>query len=157
MERCTIAITADFSNLRVGDMTELRRVLREKGVQIRVIKNRLAHLAADAAGRPAIKEIVEGPTAIAFGYGDPLEPAKALVDFIRNTRSPLKIRGGFMDDRPLSADEIDSLAALPSKEVLIGRLMGQLQGPVAGLVYVLNEPISGLARVLQRQVENTEQ
>ena len=153
MERCTVAISADYSRLRVGDMTVLRKVLREKGVEFRVIKNTLAYLAADAAGKPEIKGIVEGPTGLAFGYGDPTEPAKALSDFIRRTRSPLKIRGGAMDGRSLTAQEVNTLATLPSREQLVARLLGQLQGPISGLVYVLNAPISGLARVLQAQVD----
>ena len=157
MEKCTIAISADYTGMAVGAMTDLRRVLRERGVEFHVVKNTLAHLAADAAGRPAMKEIVEGPTGIAFGYGDPAEPAKALSGFIRSTRVPLKIRGGLMGDRRLSAEEVDKLATLPAREELIARLMGQLQAPVAGLVYVLNGPVSGLARVLQRRVEDVQQ
>lgn len=157
MERCTIAVSTDFTGLSVDDMTDLRNALREKGVLFRVIKNRLAYLAADAAGRPEIKEIVQGPTGIAFGDGDPLGPAKALADFIRESRSPLKIRGAVMGDRQLTAEEVGSLARLPSKEVLIGQLMSQLQGPMAGLVQVLIAPISGLARVLQGHVDNAEQ
>lgn len=157
MEQCTIVVSTDFSGLTVDDMTLLRGALRSKEVQFRVIKNRLAHIAADAVGRPEIKEIIQGPTGVAFGYGDPLEPAKALVDFIRDNRSSLKIRGAVMGDRPLTADEVDSLAKLPAKDVLIGQLLGQMQGPVSGLVYALNAPLSSLARVLQRHLENEEE
>ena len=153
MEQCTIAISADFSGLHVGEMTALRRALRDKGVQFRVVKNRLARLAAEAAGRPAMKGIVEGPTGLVFGYGEPTEPARALSEYIRAARSPLTIRGGVMGDRMLTAQEVNTLATLPSKEELIARLAGQLQGPVAGLARVLNGPIAGLARVLQRHVE----
>ena len=156
MENCTVAISTDYTGLAVGQMTELRRVLRAKGVQYRVVKNTLAHLAADAATKPAMKDIVQGPTGIAFGFGDPTESAKALSEFIRSSRSPLTIRGGVMGDRGLTAREVGTLAMLPSKEELIANLLGRLQGPVAGLVYVLNAPISGLARVLQRQVEKME-
>ena len=154
MEQCSIAISTDYSGLSVGAMTDLRRALREKVVQYRVVKNRLAFLAADAAGRPLIKDIIEGQTGIAFGYGDPSEPARALSEFIRDTRSLLKIMGGVMGEQALTAEEVNRLATLPPSQELIARLMGQLQGPVTGLVYVLNAPISGLARVLQRQVES---
>ena len=157
MERCTIVVSTDFSGLSVEEMTVLRGTLRGKEIQFRVIKNRLAHIAADAAGRPEIKGIVQGPTGIAFGYGDPVEPARALADFIRDSKSSLKIRGAVMGDRPLTADEVDSLANLPSKDVLMGQLMGQMQGPISGLVNVLNAPLSSLARVLQRHLENAEQ
>ena len=153
MSKCTIAISADFSGQGVTDMTHLRRALREAGVEFRVVKNNLAYLAADEAGRPGLKDIVEGPTGIAFGYGDPTEPAKALVRYIRTSRSPMKIRGGLMGERGLSAREVDTLATLPPREELIARLFGQMQGPVARLVNVLNSPISGLARVLQARAE----
>ena len=156
MEECTVAISTDYTGLSVSAMTELRRSLREKNVQFRIVKNTLAYRAADAAGRPAFKEIVEGPTAFAFSNGEPTDPAKALVDFIRTTRSPLKIRGGILGDRVLTLEEVNNLATLPSKEELIARLMGQLNAPAAGLVYVLNANIAGLARLLQRHVENLE-
>ena len=149
----TIAISTDYTGMSVSAMTELRRVLRERGVLFRVVKNTIAHLAADAADRPAMKGIIEGPTGIAFGTGEPTEPAKALAEFIRATRSPLKIRGGVLADRALSAAEVNHLATLPSKDELVSRLLGQLNGPMARLVNVLDAPVSGLARVLQRRVE----
>ena len=77
MEQCTIAISTDYTGLPVGEMTNLRRALRDRGIRYRVVNNRLAHLAADAADRAQIKEIIVGPTGIAFGYDDPSEPAKA--------------------------------------------------------------------------------
>ncbi len=157
MAECTIAISTDYTGLDVGAMTALRRTLREKGAQYRIIKNTLALLAADAAGRATMRDLIEGPTGIAFGYGDPVEPAKALSEFVRSTRSPLNVRGGVMGDRPLSAAEVGALATLPPKDVLVARLLGQMQAPLTGLVYVLNGPIAGLARVLQRQVEKLEE
>ena len=153
MSSCTIAISADFSGLGVTAMTALRRVLREQGVHLRVVKNRLALLAADAAGRTLIRDIVEGPTAIAFGFDDPAGPAKALADYIRTTRLPLAIRGGVMGERALTAAEVNRLATLPSKEELVARLMARIQAPAGGLVNVLQAPVSGLARVLQRHAE----
>ena len=154
MERCTIAVSADYTGLPVSAMTALRRAMRARGVEFRVVKNSLAMLAADAAGRPAMKGIIEGPTSIAFGYGDATEPAKVLAEYIRGTRSPLKIKGAVMGERPLTAREVSQLATLPPKEELVAHLLGRLQSPITGLVYVLNSPMSGLVRVLQRHVEN---
>ncbi len=150
----TIAIATDYSGMSVTDMTELRRVLRGQGVDYRVVKNTLTYLAADSAGKPQFKEVVQGPTGVAFGYGEVTEPAKALTDFIRSTRSALKIRGAVMGERTLTPVEVEVLGRLPSKDVLIARLAGQLQGGIAGLVYVLSAPISGLATVLQRHIES---
>ncbi len=154
MEHCTIAVSTDYTGMSVGAMTDLRRTLREKGVQFRIIKNSLAHLAADAAGRPELKTIVEGPTGIAFGDGEPAALAKALADHIRAARAPMRITGGVLGDRTLTAQEVDTLATLPSREELVARLLGQMQAPITKLVYVLNAPIADLARVLQRHAEN---
>ena len=153
IEGCTVAVAADYSGMTVDAMTELRRALRQRDVTFRVVKNRLAYLAADAAGRPLVKEIVKGPTGIAFGYEDPVEPAKALTEFIRSTRSPMKIGGAVLGDRSLSPEEVGALAALPPREELVGRLLGQLQSPINSLAYVLVAPVSALARVLQRRIE----
>jgi large subunit ribosomal protein L10 len=154
IERCTIVISADFTGMSVGAMTELRRALRGRGVEFLVVKNRLAYLAADAAGKPVMKEIVHGPTGLALGFGEPVEPAKALTDFVRSTKYPLKVIGGVLGERILTAEEVIGLAALPGKDQLVARLAGQLLGPATGLVYVLSAPVSGLARVLQRRVES---
>ena len=153
LEGCTIAISTDYTGLPANGMMELRRALRERGVEFHVVKNSLTYLAADAAGMPWLKDIVQGSTGLAFGYGDPTEPARALSDFIRSTRSALTIRGAVLGERHLSADEVESLAALPPKEVLIARLAGQLNAPISRLAHVLGSPAAGLATVLQRQIE----
>ena len=153
LDRCTIAISADNTGMSVVAMTNLRRALREKGVTFRVVKNRLVYLAADAAGKPQVKDIVQGPSGIAFGFDDPTVPAKALTEFIITTRSPLTIKGGVLGNRALTPQEISNLAALPNKDTLVARLLGQLQAPIASLTYVLNAPLASLARVLQRVIE----
>ncbi len=153
LESSTAVVSTDYTGLSVESMTDLRRVLRGNGVGFRVVKNTLTHLAADAAGKPGMKEIVEGPTGIAFSTGDPVAPAKALREFIRSSRSQMTIRGGLLGEQVLSAAEVDTLADVPSKDELIARLMGQLMAPVTSLAYVLDAPVASLARVLQRRVE----
>jgi len=163
MSSCTIAITADFTGMGVTAMTDLRRALREQGVHLKVVKNRLARLAADGAGREMIKDIVDGPTAVAYGFDDPVGPARALAGYIKTNRSPLAIRGGVMGDRALTAQEVDTLASLPGRDDLIGRLLSRMQSPVAGLMTVLQAPMAGLAQVLHQaaaarsETEPTEQ
>lgn len=152
--RSAIVITTDYSGLPVSEMTALRRALREAGVEYRVVKNTLAYLAADAAGRPAIKEAIEGPTGIALGYGEPTDPARALSGFIRSTRSSLKLRGGELDGKTLTEADVNRLATMPARDELIAQLLMRMNGPIAGLVNVLNGPIAGLARVLQGRVDN---
>ena len=155
--RSTIVITTDYTGLGVGQMTELRRALRARDVEFRVIKNSLALLAADAAGKPEVKQVIEGPTGIAFGYGDASVPAKALADFIRASRSVLTIRGAEMDGRVLDTQQVQQLASLPSRDELVALLLSRMKSPITGLVYVLNGPIGGLARVLRQHVDNLTQ
>ncbi len=156
-ERSSIVITTNYSGLPVSEMTELRRALREADVEYRIVKNTLAYIAADKAGKSAIKDVIEGPTGIAFGYGDPLDPARALWGFTRSNRSALSIRGGEMDGKALTSDQVSQLATMPGREELITQLLMRLNGPVAGLVNVLNGPIAGLARVIQGHVNNLQQ
>ena len=155
--RSTIVITTDYTGLGVDQMTELRRALREKDVEFRVIKNSMALMAADAAGKPEVKEVIEGPTGIAFGYGDASVPAKALADFIRTTRSALTIRGAELDGRVLDTEQVQQLARLPGRDELVAQLLSLMQSPITGLVQVLNGPIAGLARVLRQHADNLAQ
>lgn len=153
-DRSVSLVTTDYSGLPVSEMTELRRALREAGVEYRIAKNTLAYLAADKAGKSAVKEVIQGPTGIAFGYDDPIAPARALSGFIRANRSSLEILGGELDGRTLSPEQVNQLATMPSREELVAQLLMRMNGPIAGLVNVLNGPMGGLARVLQAHVDN---
>lgn len=157
LDGATIVISTNYSGLPVSDITGLRRALREKEVRYKVVKNTLAYLAADAAGKPELKRIIQGPSAIAFGYGEPTDPARAIADFIRENRSALQIRGALLDGDVLDGAQVQQLANLPGKDVLLAQLLGQIQAPVSGLVNVLSGPISGLARVLQGRIDNLQE
>jgi len=160
LEKCSIAVTATYSNIGVNDMTDLRRRTRDAGVEFVVIKNTLMHRAADAANKPQIKEIVNGPTAIAFGYDEPIDVAKTLSEYIRTTRSPLAFQGAVIGDGPpLPAADVERLAALPPKPVLVSTLLGQLQAPLYQLLGILNGPLQSFGGILQariRQIESGE-
>ena len=157
LERSTIAMTTSFSGISVNEMVELRRSMRGGGVDFTVVKNTLLTLAAEEAQKPQIKDIVEGPTAIAMGYDDPADAAKVLANFIRDKRSALVIMGAVMGDGALmSAEEVTRLASLPPKAQLLAMLLGQLQSPIAGLLTVLNGPVQALDNVLQARVRQME-
>jgi len=153
LERSTIVISADPTGMSVTDMTAFRRALRESDVEFRVIKNSLAHLAADAADKAMVKEVIHGPTGIALGTGDPIGPAKALVDFIKSNRSPMTIRGAVFDNRVLTKADVENLASLPGRDQLLAQLAGLMLNAVTRLVYVLDAPLKGLATVLQRHAD----
>lgn len=145
---CTITVATDFTGLDVNAINELRHSMREKEIEYRVVKNTLTYLAADATENPELKEIVQGPTALAFGYSDPAQVAKALEEYIRVNRSTLTIRGAVMGRRSLSSSEVTTLSNLPSKEQLVAQFLGQLQAPLAHLAGQLQAPISRLLNVL---------
>jgi large subunit ribosomal protein L10 len=154
--RASVIISTNYGGLTVAEMTDLRRKLRAQQIEFRVIKNTLARFAASKAGKEELDKIVVGPTAVALGYGDIAIPAKVLLEYIRSTKSQLKISGGLIENRVLSAADIAILATMPPKEVLVAKLLGSLNGPLYGLVNVLNANIAGFTRVLssrQKQLE----
>jgi large subunit ribosomal protein L10 len=146
--RSTLAVSASYLGLTVAEMGALRRQLREAGVEVRVIKNSLFRLAAEQAGRPEVAELAEGPTAIAFAYGDILTPARALTDYVRTARNAFALRRAFTDGRSLSVRDLEELARLPSREVLIGQVAGAIQTPVARLSYLLSASLVNQAATL---------
>ncbi|MBI2164926.1 MAG: 50S ribosomal protein L10 [Chloroflexi bacterium] len=153
LRRCTIGIATSFQGLSSEAMTSLRRRLREKGIELHVVKNTLTYIAAEKAQRPQFRQVVQGPTALVLGYGDPTEPARALDELIRSLRLPLAVRGAVTDGRVLTPQEVAVLATLPNRQEMAARLVGQLKGPFYNLLYLLNQPLQGLALVLARRVE----
>ncbi len=151
--RCTMAIATDYRGLKVSALTELRQHLRTRDMEYRVVKNTLVHLAAEKAGRSGFETVVQGPTGLVLGFGDAGETAKALQGYLRQSRSPLSIRGAVMGDRVLSTEELSRLADLPPRAQLLAQLLGQMQAPVASLLSVLQAPLQQMLTVLQRHVE----
>jgi large subunit ribosomal protein L10 len=144
----------DYRGLSVPQAAELRTRLRDADASFRVVKNTLTLRAADRAGAEALKELLEGPTAMTFVRGDAALAAKALRDFRRSTQNQLlAFKGGWMNGAALSAEEMDAIAQLPAREVLHGRLVGMVAAPLTGLASALNGLISGLARQLQQMAD----
>ena len=158
IERSTIAMTTRYSGISVNQMIELRRAMKAGGVDFTIVKNTLLSLAADEAKKPQLKEIVDGPTAIALGYDEPVEAAKAMADFIRTGGTTLAIIGAVMGDgAPMSSSEFTRLAALPPKPILLAMLLGQLQSPIARMVTVMNGPLQSMGNVLTARVRQLEE
>lgn len=157
LERSSIAVTATYTGIGVNGMTELRRKMRESGVELLVIKNTLMYLAAEGAQRPQVKDIVQGPTAIAFGYDDPAEVARSIHEYIRTTRSPLSIQGAAMaDGLILPPGDVERLATLPPRDQLISMLLGTMQAPIQRLLGVLNGPVQNLGGLLHARIQQLE-
>lgn len=156
--RSTVAISANYPGLRVSDMIVLRRRMREAGVELKVVKNTLLGRAASQAGKPGLTQIVQGPTALMFGFGDPNEPAKAITDYLRTARNSLTLVGAFVDGQALPASEVAELANLPSRPQLLAQFMGGMQSPVAmlaGLISGTLREFAGLIDARATQMEGT--
>jgi large subunit ribosomal protein L10 len=156
LSRSTMAVITDYRGLTAAEMTELRRKLGEQGVEYRVVKNTLARFAAERAGRAELKALLQGPTALALGYGDIIIPARAVADFTRTSKSSLRIKGGLLEHRLLTSQEVATLSTLPPREVLIAKLMAGMQAPISALVGVLAANMRGLAGVLQARIQQLE-
>jgi large subunit ribosomal protein L10 len=153
LSKCSIAIATDHSGLNVANITELRRHLRNNGVEYKVVKNTLAYIAAERINQPGLNEIIQGPTGLVLGFGDALEPPKLLVEYMRASRMTIPIRGAVMDGSVLTADQVNTIATLPSHEQLLAQLMGQMQAPISALLGVLQGTIRGFVTTLQRRSE----
>ncbi len=135
----------DYRGITVAQIAELREKLRPTDTRLRVAKNSLSERAADQAGVTEIKSLLLGPTALAFVKGDAAAAAKVLSDTARALRGPLAFKGGFMSGSVLSAEQVEAIAKLPSREVLNAQLVGTIAAPISGLARTLNALIAGVA------------
>lgn len=137
-------ILADYRGLNVLEVTELRKKLREAGVEYKVIKNTLTSRAAKEVNIEGLDEYLSGPTALAFGYNDPVTPAKILATFAKDHKK-LELKAGILEGKVINTKAVTALAELPSREALLGQIAGLLQSPMRGLVTVLSGPLRNLA------------
>lgn len=151
----TVFVT-DYRGLKVSDLANLRRQLRELGVDFRVAKNTLALIAADRTGLTGLSALLKGPTAIAFATGDVSATAKALGDYARVSRI-FTVKGGVLGTQVLSAEEVVEVAKLPPQKQLQADLIGAVQGPAAALIGVLNAAMSSLVHVLDERAKQLEE
>lgn len=155
LSHATTLVVTDYRGLSASNMTQLRRRLREQGVEYHVVKNTLLRLAAVSVGKPGLTVFLEGPTAIALGK-DEVAPVRALSDFVRTSKLELRIKGGMLGSRVFQPNEVTLIATLPSREQLVARLLGEMKLPISSLVRVLNANLRGLAVVLQGRIEQLE-
>lgn len=151
IQEAQAVLAVDPTGISVKQAADLRARLAEADTTFRVVKNTLTERAADQAGAEPLKGLLEGPTAFAFVHGDAAVAARALAGFRRDNRR-LVFKGGTMDGEAISAEEIESIARLPAREVLYGQFVGVLASPVTGLVRGLASLLSGLGVAL-RQIE----
>ncbi|MEE9583426.1 MAG: 50S ribosomal protein L10 [Dehalococcoidales bacterium] len=156
MTKCSVAVLTNYQGLSASEMVVLRRRLRQLGIEYRVVKNTLARFAAEKAGKDFLAGSFEGPVAVALGYGDITEPARALLDYIRSSNSTLAIRGGFLGDRLLTSQDVNTLATVASREVLLAQLLAGMQGPIVALLNCLANPLRDVIGILQARIKQLE-
>ena len=145
----------DYRGLTFAEASDLRARLAKADARLKVVKNTLAKIAAADAGVEGLSELLQGPTAIAYCYGDPVRVAKVIQDFIKEKKKAVVLRGGKLQRSILHQSDMERLATLPSREQLIAQLVGAIASPLAGLVNVLNAPIRGLVVVVAQVQEKT--
>jgi large subunit ribosomal protein L10 len=143
-----VIFLTDFTGLTVDQINGLRFNLREKGAEYRVLKNTLTLLAIKDTEYEPLGEYMIGPVAAAFTSGDPMVVAKELVTFSRENPN-LKIKGGYMEGRVLDIASVRGIATLPSREILLARVLGSMKSPIYNLHNVLSGPYRKLVYVLQ--------
>jgi large subunit ribosomal protein L10 len=143
----SIVILTDYRGLTVAEIGALRGRLRDANVDYRVAKNTLLALAAERCGLRSLAGFLSGPTAVVFGRDDPGVPARVLQEFIRQYRK-LEIKGGVLGGQALDADEVRTLATLPTRGELLSRAIGMIQAPLRAVVMTLNAPARGLVQAL---------
>ena len=149
-------VLVEYKGINVADDTKLRKELREAGVSYSVVKNTLLSRAAKEAGVDGLDPVLEGTTALAVSAEDHVAAARILCKFAE-THKFFKVKSGFVDGMVMSSAEVEELAKLPSKEVLVAKALGGLNAPITGFVTVLNGTMKGLVVALNAIAEKGEQ
>ena len=156
MSRSKAVFLTDYRGLTVANIQALRAKVREAQGGYVVVKNTLARLALEKAGLPTPDDLLTGPVAISFVYGDVAAVAKLLANFAKDTKI-LQVKGGIMEGRVLNAAQVGSLADLPPREVILAQLLGLIQQPGARMAGVVNAAGNKLAATIKAYAEKLEQ
>ncbi len=147
IEKAQVAVITDYKGLTVEEITKLRREIQKTGGDYMVTKNTLTKIAVKDTPYEALTEKMTGPVALAFGFEDPVTPAKAVTGFIKEYKK-CEILGAVLDGKLLSVEETKALANLPSKEELYAKLLGSIKSPASGVVGSINAVMAQLTRAM---------
>jgi large subunit ribosomal protein L10 len=156
MAKSTIIVLSNYRGVTAPQITSARRKLKASNSEIKVVKNTLARLAASKAGKDALVKSLDGPLAITFGYGDVAATVKALVSAQADAEG-LVIKGGLLGTVMYGKDQILSLATMPPRDVLLGRVLGQMNAPISRFVGVLASSMRGFMGILQARIRQLEE
>lgn len=143
-----VALVADLSGFTVAEITGFRRKLATDKARCRIAKNTLIKIATKSGDFSELKAIAKGPSAIIIGYNDPASPAKATVEYLKSLKKG-SVRGGVLDGKAITADEVKNLAELPSKEQLLSSIMGGLDSGASGIAGSLSAVIRDIALLVE--------
>ena len=149
-------VLVDYLGLTASECVELRRLMRARGVEFRVVKNTLARIAAREAGAEFLVEYLTGPNAIVVGRDDPTVPYKVARECAKKYPH-FRVKVGLFEGEPVPPEQVEWYATLPSREELLARLVGGLAGPIRGLAVALSGIIRGLAVALAEVKKQKEQ
>ena len=145
----------DYCGLTVKEIQALRRSIREAGGSMKVYKNTLMRIALADAGLPTLDDLLQGPSAFVFADKDAAAAAKAVKEFAKNNQK-LEIKGGLMEGKAVTAEEVEAIASLPSREQLLGQIAGAISGVARGLAVSLSGVSRGLAVATQAVADQKE-
>lgn len=152
IEKAQSIVLVDYRGLNVEQLTDLRSKYRKAGVDYKVYKNSMMRFAFKDSGLEDFNQYLKGPSAIAFGYDDPVNAAKITSEFVKDNEK-LEIKAGVVDGKIINVDEVNNLAKLPSREVLVAQVLGGFNSPIQGFANVLQGTIRSLATVLNAIAE----
>ncbi|ERJ12398.1 50S ribosomal protein L10 [Haloplasma contractile] len=135
-ENSLSCVVVDYRGLTVEEVTELRKKLREEGIEFKVIKNNISRRAANQAGFEGLSDLFTGPNAIAFSENDAVAPARILHDFAKD-HEELELKGGFIEKNIASIEQIKEVAALPNRDGMLSMLLSVLQAPIRNFAYAV--------------------
>ncbi len=156
LSKAKTTIVADYRGLTVSDIQSVRRNLRGQGITYRVVKNRLAKIAAQEAGTGELNELLQGPSALAMGSGDEVTIARTFLDAIKPYRQ-VAVRGAVLNGKRVDGDAVARLATLPSRDVLLGQLAGGIASPLSSMASLLAAPLRNLGYALQQVADQKAQ
>lgn len=139
IQNATAAVFVDYKGITVAQDTELRNQFRAAGVEYSVVKNTLTRFAANKAGYTEFDEVLNGTTSMASTTDDPIAPARVICEFAKKNKNVVKIKGGMVEGKVLSVEELMSFGELPSKNALVAQVLGTFLAPISSLAVVLNQ------------------
>ena len=154
LTRSNIVVATSYQGIKAKDITALRSALDSPDIEFQVIKNNLIQIAAQKTDKGNIMSIVDGPTAVVFGYDDVVKTAKLVNQQIRSIGLAITVKGALLGERILDANQVMTLANLPSREVLISQVVGMLKAPMRGLHNAVSFPLHGLHNVLNARIQD---